>query len=76
LQMAFAASIRGNEQERNVVRQAHAIAESGEDIETGHLRHVYVAQDDVRIARELSYSFDTIGGDNSLKSLILQNLDQ
>ena len=65
-----------NEQERNVVQPAHAFAESGEDIESGHLRHVYVAQDEIRMTRELSDSFDTIRGDNSLESLILQNLDQ
>jgi hypothetical protein len=76
LQMAVAASIRGNEQERNVVQPAHAFAESGEDIESSHLRHVYVAQDEIRTTRELSDSFDTIRGDNSLESLILQNLDQ
>ena len=58
------------------MRPARAFAEGGEDIETGHLRHVYVAQDEIRMTRELSDSFDTIRGDNSLESLILQNLDQ
>jgi hypothetical protein len=40
------------------------------------VRHVYVAKDEIRMTRELSDSFDTIRGDDSLESLILQNLDQ
>src|SRR5262245_52151661 len=75
-QMAFTASISGDEEERDVAKLAGACAQVPENIETGHAWHVHVAEDEVGTLAEPFHALHAVGSDDGLESLVLQHLGQ
>ena len=74
--MALATAVGSDEQEGDGTQLARRPAKLAENAKAAHMRHVDVAQDQVRSFRELPDPFDTIGRHDGFEPLVLQHFDQ
>src|SRR5215471_5551846 len=75
-QMAFATAICGDEEERNIAQLPVGFAQMPENVETGHMRHFDIAQDETRAFADFPDSLHAVASQQRLEPLLFQDLGQ